>query len=140
MVIKLIAWFFPLIVQIILMIPVFKVVYTVTKDVRHSVPGKKSHRGILWLCARFIGAQCNQVVIWVPATVWQLYTLFDKIPPYALTVIIAISFGFPALNGFIVLAGNTPLKKSIFGYFARLHSWCDSKLLYKSQKKSHKFQ
>eukprot|EP00026_Physarum_polycephalum_P013859 Phypoly_transcript_14312.p1 GENE.Phypoly_transcript_14312~~Phypoly_transcript_14312.p1 ORF type:complete len:254 (+),score=12.24 Phypoly_transcript_14312:162-923(+) len=127
--VKLFAWFFPAILQVILMVPVFREVFSVTQAVRNGVPPRNSSKkGILWLCIRFGGAQCNQVLVWFPATVWQMYSILDLTPPYAVNIIIAISFGLPALNGFIVLAGNTPLWNSVFDICTCLNSWCAAKL------------
>eukprot|EP00026_Physarum_polycephalum_P011617 Phypoly_transcript_11853.p1 GENE.Phypoly_transcript_11853~~Phypoly_transcript_11853.p1 ORF type:complete len:307 (+),score=3.92 Phypoly_transcript_11853:216-1136(+) len=121
--VKLFAWFAPLIIEVFLMFQVFKVVFSVSHAVRHSVPSRNYNLGIVWLCVRFVGAQCNQILVWLPSTVWQLYTIFDGTPTYAVNFAIAISFGFPAVNGFIVLAGNTPLWNSIFKFYASIHSW-----------------
>eukprot|EP00026_Physarum_polycephalum_P010354 Phypoly_transcript_10515.p1 GENE.Phypoly_transcript_10515~~Phypoly_transcript_10515.p1 ORF type:complete len:314 (+),score=-5.53 Phypoly_transcript_10515:26-943(+) len=130
--IKLVTWLLPFCVQVVLMTVVFKEVYTVTRAVRNNL-GRSSNTGFLWLCARSLGAQCNQVAIWLPSTIWQFYFIFGKPAPNALNYIIAISFGFPALNGCIVLAGNTPLWDSIFSAYTGLHSWC-AKLTPKSQR------
>eukprot|EP00026_Physarum_polycephalum_P012231 Phypoly_transcript_12518.p1 GENE.Phypoly_transcript_12518~~Phypoly_transcript_12518.p1 ORF type:complete len:260 (+),score=12.46 Phypoly_transcript_12518:152-931(+) len=126
---KQLSWFIPFAVQIILIVPVFKVVYEVTRSVRNSV-SERSHQngGRLWLCARFIGAQCNQVAIWFPGNVWQIMVLRGVSPSWALTVFIASSWIFPSLNGFIVLAGNTPLKHSMRHFGSRFCTFCSSKV------------
>eukprot|EP00026_Physarum_polycephalum_P012040 Phypoly_transcript_12306.p1 GENE.Phypoly_transcript_12306~~Phypoly_transcript_12306.p1 ORF type:complete len:319 (+),score=20.96 Phypoly_transcript_12306:65-958(+) len=121
--VKLITWFVPFVIQVVFMVPVFNAVFSISQAVRPSIAGRPSNKAILWLCARFVGAQCNQILVWFPATVWQLYSIFDKEIPYAVSVTIAFSFGFPALNGFIVIAGNAPLWNSIFGFFTSIHSW-----------------
>jgi len=122
-IIRLFSWFLPFILQVIVSIPVFKVVYSITQSVHSNVANRTGRNiGILWLCARFIGAQCNQIPIWFPSTIWQFMVMNGRVPGRALNTLIAMAWVFPSLNGFIVLAGNKPLRTSLFKWYTYMHS------------------
>jgi len=116
------SWFILLCIQVFLLIKVFRVVKKVTGAVQHNSSNVSNmSNALFWLTMRCLGAQFNQVVTWFPQVIIELIGLWDGQASQSLLIFSAITPCFLFTNGFIVLAGNKPLKTylaSLFiGYF-----------------------
>eukprot|EP00026_Physarum_polycephalum_P021969 Phypoly_transcript_25648.p2 GENE.Phypoly_transcript_25648~~Phypoly_transcript_25648.p2 ORF type:complete len:106 (+),score=8.35 Phypoly_transcript_25648:116-433(+) len=69
------------------------------------------------MCMRCLGAQFNQVIVWFPITVAEMMALWDVQTPLGLQYFCNVAPIFLSINGFIVLAGNKPLKTWLYGIF-----------------------
>eukprot|EP00026_Physarum_polycephalum_P004331 Phypoly_transcript_04349.p1 GENE.Phypoly_transcript_04349~~Phypoly_transcript_04349.p1 ORF type:complete len:336 (+),score=29.77 Phypoly_transcript_04349:1171-2178(+) len=103
----------PLAVQLVLMVLVLKVVIEVSLAVKNNLGNISSTRAILWLsCARFFGAQLNEFTVWLPIMYWDILNMKGIPASNGLIIFSAISPGFMAFNGIIVMAGNKQLRLS----------------------------
>eukprot|EP00026_Physarum_polycephalum_P013680 Phypoly_transcript_14106.p1 GENE.Phypoly_transcript_14106~~Phypoly_transcript_14106.p1 ORF type:complete len:318 (+),score=17.87 Phypoly_transcript_14106:40-954(+) len=108
-------WFILFLIQLILIIKVFKVVNSITHAIEsHATNGiNKAAKVRFWLRVRCFGGMVNQVVIWTPATITQLMSAWNKSVGDDLVIFSVIAPVFLSINGFIVLAGNKPLRTAL---------------------------
>jgi len=125
-VIKLANWIFPIFLQIILMIKVIYVVYTVTRAVKDATSSPPAEHAILWICIRFLGAQCGQIIVWFPTTLWDLLYMEAFEPSLSLIVLTAFAPGFLAINGVIIVVGNKSLWDSLSKKYTKFRNYCAS--------------
>eukprot|EP00026_Physarum_polycephalum_P008131 Phypoly_transcript_08209.p1 GENE.Phypoly_transcript_08209~~Phypoly_transcript_08209.p1 ORF type:complete len:249 (+),score=23.49 Phypoly_transcript_08209:263-1009(+) len=108
----------PLLAQLVLMALVFKKVICVTWAIHNSKHSKVDKTGpLFWLLLRYLGTQLNQMTMWLPIMYWDLLNMLDIPPSPALVYFSAYAPGFTAINGFIVMAGNQPLRSSLYNFF-----------------------
>eukprot|EP00026_Physarum_polycephalum_P012809 Phypoly_transcript_13143.p1 GENE.Phypoly_transcript_13143~~Phypoly_transcript_13143.p1 ORF type:complete len:311 (+),score=15.54 Phypoly_transcript_13143:150-1082(+) len=117
-ILRILNWFIPLLIQIVLVLKVFHVVQTVTNAVQKDSYNKASSRTFLWLFVRCIGAMANQMIVWLPTTIKEIFAMEQNYPK-SLVLICAATPIFLSLNGIIVLAGNKPLRIFLSSFFSK---------------------
>eukprot|EP00026_Physarum_polycephalum_P008490 Phypoly_transcript_08578.p1 GENE.Phypoly_transcript_08578~~Phypoly_transcript_08578.p1 ORF type:complete len:286 (+),score=3.24 Phypoly_transcript_08578:632-1489(+) len=116
-------WFLFLVIQIFMLLRVFGVVCTILSAVECNTSSKlRKSNTLFWLFLRCVGAQANQILVWAPTTVKELTVLWGGQPGTALNFICAVTPAFLSLNGFIVMAGNEPLRTLIASPFIKILS------------------
>eukprot|EP00026_Physarum_polycephalum_P019406 Phypoly_transcript_21404.p1 GENE.Phypoly_transcript_21404~~Phypoly_transcript_21404.p1 ORF type:complete len:183 (+),score=15.97 Phypoly_transcript_21404:32-550(+) len=114
---------------------VFKKVICVTWAIHNSKHSKVDKTGpLFWLLLRYLGTQLNQMTMWLPIMYWDLLNMLDIPPSPALVYFSAYAPGFTAINGFIVMAGNQPLRSSLYNFFG----WARSRFSLISPIQGHK--
>eukprot|EP00026_Physarum_polycephalum_P009256 Phypoly_transcript_09372.p1 GENE.Phypoly_transcript_09372~~Phypoly_transcript_09372.p1 ORF type:complete len:166 (+),score=10.68 Phypoly_transcript_09372:608-1105(+) len=103
------SFFIFLFIQLFLLFKVVKVIKEIRCAVQHTHSSTKSN-GCFWLYVRCIGAQINLIIVWCPSLVRELLIIWRKESPPSLVAMCGVSTIFLSINGFIVLAGNKPLK------------------------------
>eukprot|EP00026_Physarum_polycephalum_P014059 Phypoly_transcript_14529.p1 GENE.Phypoly_transcript_14529~~Phypoly_transcript_14529.p1 ORF type:complete len:218 (+),score=6.73 Phypoly_transcript_14529:333-986(+) len=115
-------FFFFLFIQVFLLFKVFKVVNIITGAVqRNSINNVSKYSGYFWLFARCVGAQISQLIVWLPTTIKEFIGLWGVQLAPNFAAICGVALVFLSLNGFIVLAGNKPLRSFLDSLF---NSWC----------------
>eukprot|EP00026_Physarum_polycephalum_P012959 Phypoly_transcript_13312.p1 GENE.Phypoly_transcript_13312~~Phypoly_transcript_13312.p1 ORF type:complete len:312 (-),score=8.39 Phypoly_transcript_13312:28-963(-) len=108
------SWFILLSIQVVMLVQVFRVVYNVSNSVKtnSSKCGTMSN-ALFWLSMRCIGAQVHQIIVWFPTVLIEAIPLWNGVPSPSLIMLSGITPCCLFINGFIVLAGNKPLRTYI---------------------------
>eukprot|EP00026_Physarum_polycephalum_P012500 Phypoly_transcript_12818.p1 GENE.Phypoly_transcript_12818~~Phypoly_transcript_12818.p1 ORF type:complete len:254 (+),score=14.61 Phypoly_transcript_12818:127-888(+) len=113
-------WLLCLCIQLVLLVKVFRVIYKITYAVQNSSSNAANmSNALFWLSVRCVGAQVNNFASWTPFMLVALINLVEGEPWPSLLMVAALTPCFLFVNGFIVLAGNQPLKKYVFSFFER---------------------
>eukprot|EP00026_Physarum_polycephalum_P012218 Phypoly_transcript_12503.p1 GENE.Phypoly_transcript_12503~~Phypoly_transcript_12503.p1 ORF type:complete len:328 (+),score=11.67 Phypoly_transcript_12503:70-984(+) len=113
-------WLLCLCVQVFLLTKVFRVIYKITYAVQSNCSNASNmSNAFVWLSVRCIGAQFNNFAAWTPFMLVACINLLNGEPWPILMKVSALTPCFLFVNGFIVIAGNKPLKTFVASLLAR---------------------